>query len=61
MGVPIDGFNCVFIRVGSGGQEAFNNIVTDHNVSILNGVKVQNLEHFISHWKIELWEFSNLS
>jgi hypothetical protein len=34
-----------------------NNIVMDLGVSILKSVKVRSLEDFISHWKLELWEF----
>ncbi len=33
-----------------------NNIVTDHDVPILENVEVQRLEDFISHQKLELWE-----
>ncbi len=34
----------------------WTNIVIDLGMSILESVKVQSLENFISHWKIELWE-----
>lgn len=36
--------------------EKFYNIETDLGVSILENVKVQSLEDFISHCKLELWE-----
>jgi hypothetical protein len=37
-------------------KKIYNNIVTNLGVSILGSVKVQSLEDFISHWKLELWE-----
>jgi len=37
-------------------KELFNNTVTNLGVSILEIVEVENLEDFISHWKLELWE-----
>jgi hypothetical protein len=37
-------------------KKLFDNIVTNLGVSIFNIVKVQSLENFISHWKLELWK-----
>ncbi len=37
-------------------KKLFDNIVTNLGVSIFNTVKVQSLENFISHWKLELWK-----
>ncbi len=38
-------------------NKLFNSIITCLGVSILKSVEVQSLEGFISHWKLELWEF----
>ncbi len=38
-------------------KKLFNSTFTNLGVSILEIVKVENLEDFISHWKFELWEF----
>jgi hypothetical protein len=37
-------------------KKFYHNIVIDIGVSIFENVKVQSLEDFISHWKLELWE-----
>ncbi len=38
-------------------KKVFNNIVMDLTVFIFDSVKVQSFEDFISHWKLELWEY----
>jgi hypothetical protein len=38
-------------------KKLYNNTITDLGVSILENAEVQSLEDFISHWKLELWEF----
>jgi len=37
-------------------KKLYNSTVMDLGVSIFKNVEVQNLENFISHWKVELWE-----
>jgi hypothetical protein len=37
-------------------KKLYNNTITYLDVSIFESVKVQSLEDFISHWKLELWE-----
>jgi hypothetical protein len=37
-------------------KKLYNNNVMDFGVFVLKNVEVQNLEDFISHWKLELWE-----
>jgi hypothetical protein len=37
-------------------KKLFNNTITDLGLSIFKNIKVQSLEEFISHWKLELWE-----
>jgi hypothetical protein len=37
-------------------KKLYNSTVTYLGVSFLESVKVQSLENFISHWKLELWE-----
>ncbi len=37
-------------------KKLFNSIITNLGVFIFKIVKVENLEDFISHWKLELWE-----
>jgi hypothetical protein len=38
-------------------KKFFNCTAMDLGVSIFKSVEVQSLEDFISHWKLELWEF----
>jgi hypothetical protein len=37
-------------------KKLFNNTITNLGVFIFKIVEVENLEDFISHWKLELWE-----
>jgi hypothetical protein len=39
-------------------KKLFNSIVTNLGVFIFKIVEIENLENFISHWKLELWESS---
>jgi hypothetical protein len=36
-------------------SKLFENMV-DFGVSILEFMEVQNIQHFIKHWRLELWE-----
>ncbi len=38
-------------------KKLFNNTVMNLGVSIFEIVEVENLGDFISHWKLDLWEF----
>jgi hypothetical protein len=38
-------------------NKLFNNTVMNLGVSIFEIVEVENLGDFISHWKLDLWEF----
>ncbi len=37
-------------------KKLFNSTITNLGVFIFKIVEVENLEDFISHWKLELWE-----
>ncbi len=72
LGVHANGFSFVFslgpftigipepigtlIIVGVEAKKLYNDTVMDLGVSIRESVKVESLEDFISHLKLELWE-----
>ncbi len=57
MALHVHGFSFVFSwQLEVEAKKFYNNIVMDLGVFILENVKVQSLEDFISHQKLELWE-----
>ncbi len=55
--VHVHGFSFVFsLQLEMDANKFYNNTVMDLGVSILENVKVQSLEDFTSHQKLELWE-----
>lgn len=57
MALHVHGFSFVFSwQLEVEAKKFYNNIVMDLGISILENDKVQRLEDFISHQKLELWK-----